>query len=132
MPETGPVYWDYHVVLMVLEGDAWFIYDFDSSLKFPVSLKNYLNLTFRSDVGNSENKPLFKIYSSDTFTNTFSSDRSHMKDALGNWIFSPPVWSKIERAHYPGLHMGDITDFSGSGLKNAIDLSELTATFGTV
>lgn len=129
MPETGPVCWDYHVVLLALDQNIWSIYDFDSSLEFPISLKTYLSLTFGSDVLNSKNQPFFKLFPATIFSNTFSSDRSHMRDASGNWIFTPPAWPKIEQEHAPGLTMKEITDFSQSSPQNVIGMEELNATF---
>ncbi|MDN3690081.1 hypothetical protein [Cyclobacterium jeungdonense] len=129
MLETDPVCWDYHVVLLVFDQGMWSIYDLDSSLELPVPLDSYLNLTFGPANENSENAPYFKSFSSAFFTNAFSSDRSHMKDEAGNWIFSPPSWPKIEQEHSLGLFMKEITDFSLSSPQKIISMEELKTTF---
>lgn len=131
MPETGPVCWDYHVVLLVFDQGMWFVYDLDTSLELPVPLDSYLNLTFGPDSEHLENAPYFKSFSSSFFTHAFSSDRSHMKDEAGNWIFSPPPWPKIEQGHSPTLSMREITDFSPSSPQKINSIKELKATFLT-
>jgi len=91
-----PVWWDYHVVLLASKDGLNFIYDFDSTLPFPSLLTDYLNHTFPNpDLWISKDLPHFKSIASEDYINNFYSDRSHMKDSLGTWIFIPPVWPTI-------------------------------------
>ncbi len=127
---TGPVWWDYHVVLLVLEKGNWVVYDFDSTLGFPVELGNYLHQTFRqlSDP-NPEIRPFFKSFSGDLFKDTFYSDRKHMKDGEGNWIFLPPSWPIVEHGFSEKLEMEEIMDFRHSSSQQILTLNELKHAF---
>ncbi|KAJ3604636.1 hypothetical protein NHX12_029376 [Muraenolepis orangiensis] len=93
-----PVIWDYHVVLLH-QSSRWgksFIYDLDSVLPFPCRLQLYTDQAFRSDQGL---KPAFwrkvRVIPAEVFLKTFSSDRSHMKEA-GGWRMPPPSYPCIQ------------------------------------
>ncbi|XP_039599139.1 protein N-terminal glutamine amidohydrolase-like [Polypterus senegalus] len=45
----NPVIWDYHVVLLHTSNSGCYIYDLDTILPFPCSLKCYIDEAFRSD-----------------------------------------------------------------------------------
>ena len=128
-PESGPVCWDYHVVLLAFANGEWVVYDFDSKLDFPVSLGKYLEYTFKPEQMAANNAPFFKVFRGAYFTRTFSSDRSHMKDAAGNWIFQPPGWDAIESDQSPCLYMNQIRDFSPTNPHRLLSLDELKAAF---
>ncbi|SEI87407.1 N-terminal glutamine amidase [Cyclobacterium xiamenense] len=129
MPDSGPVCWDYHVVLLAFVSGEWCVYDFDSKLEFPVGLASYLECTFRPTQTTAANAPFFKVFPGDEFTRTLSSDRSHMKNAVGNWIFQPPAWDAIESDQFPGLHLNEIRDFSPKSPHRVLSLDELKAAF---
>lgn len=95
--EDAPVWWDYHVILMTSSQKGHFIYDFDSTLPFPCEARKYLLETFQEvSTMKPEDRPLFKVIDGMEYVKGFHSDRSHMKDQSGNWIFEPPTWAPIK------------------------------------
>ena len=88
--ENGYVIWDYHVVLLA----DHLIFDFDSLLRFPVPLQEYLNQSFGLEE-ESNYSPLFKLVEADAFVREFSSDRNHMLNSQGKYLQPPPVWEEI-------------------------------------
>lgn len=127
--ESAPVCWDYHVVVLAKVNGEWCVYDFDSNLEFPVSLGRYLACTFKPEWNATVNAPVFKVFTGNEFTRTFSSDRSHMKDAAGNWIFQPPAWDAIESDQSPRLSMVEIRDFSSTSPHRLFSLEEVRDKF---
>lgn len=90
------VWWNYHVILFASNEDSSLIYDFDSTLPVPLSGKEYLEKTFLSNENWKESDlPGFKSIDANDYLNSFISDRSHMKDADGNWLSAPPKWPVI-------------------------------------
>jgi len=121
---NNPVWWDYHVVLLASKDDEHLLYDFDSTLPFPSSLRDYLHYTFP----NSENwlpkdLPLFKAIGAADYSRSFTSDRSHMKDASGMWIFTPPVWAPI--ASEGKLTLQNLMNFSEKCQEQLFSLQEM-------
>ncbi|XP_047461888.1 protein N-terminal glutamine amidohydrolase [Mugil cephalus] len=95
-----PVIWDYHVVLLQtgLQSDA-LVYDLDSELPFPCSLKLYGAQALRSDHDiRPEYHRNFRVVPADVFLRNFASDRSHMKNADGSWKMPPPPYPPIHTA----------------------------------
>jgi len=88
------VYWDYHVVLLFC-GEPSIIWDFDTRLPFPYGARAYLHKSFPpANSGNSA--PFFRVIPAKHFMVQFHSDRSHMRDADGNYTAPPPPWPAIE------------------------------------
>jgi protein N-terminal glutamine amidohydrolase len=121
---TSPVWWDYHVVLLAYKEDEHLLFDFDSTLPFPSSLSDYLRFTFP----NSENwldrdLPFFKAIAAEDYACSFSSDRSHMKDGAGNWIFAPPPWEPIVNVGI--LSLQDLMIFSEKCQEQLFSLQEM-------
>jgi len=86
--------WDYHVILLVQ--DPWEIWDFDTSLGFPVPAAEYLRWSFRPDVElPAEVAPYFRIVEAKELVATFASDRSHMRKRGGEFQKAPPPWPTI-------------------------------------
>jgi len=122
--DNQPVWWDYHVVLLASRDGQHFVYDFDSTLAFPSSLKDYLDNTFPfSENWLTIDLPLFKAITAEDYINSFSSDRSHMKDMAGNWIFTPPSWGPITGDGY--LSLQDLMIFSEKCQEQLISLQEM-------
>jgi protein N-terminal glutamine amidohydrolase len=92
--ESVPITYDYHVVLMAL-GTKWQIWDLDTTLAFPISISEYVDLTFQMKRECSSLLPSFRVVEFDEFRESFSSDRSHMRDSAGQWIAPPPPWDLI-------------------------------------
>jgi len=92
--EHSFLYWDYHVVLL-FAGEPAMIWDFDTRLPFPYGARAYLHESFFSaNSGNSA--PFFRVIAAKHYMEHFHSDRSHMRDADGNYTAPPPPWPAIE------------------------------------
>ncbi|XP_061680761.1 protein N-terminal glutamine amidohydrolase isoform X1 [Syngnathoides biaculeatus] len=91
---------DYHVVLLHVRGQGEAaIYDLDSVVPFPCSLKIYAVHALRSD---QCLKPAYhrklRVVPADCFLSNFASDRSHMKNSDGSWKMRPPPYPPISTA----------------------------------
>jgi protein N-terminal glutamine amidohydrolase len=120
------VRWNYHVILFASKKGESLIYDFDSTLAVPLSGKKYLETTFHAN-GNwgESDEPYFKSINSKDYINTFFSDRSHMKDSVGNWLSEPPDWPAIGKGG--GLALQTLLDFTGSCQERIYTLNEILA-----
>ncbi|XP_026155818.1 protein N-terminal glutamine amidohydrolase [Mastacembelus armatus] len=99
--DKQPVIWDYHVILMQVghQSDS-LVYDLDSELSFPCSLKLYAAQALRSDRNiKPEYHRKLRVVPADSFLLNFASDRSHMKNSDGSWRMPPP--------HYPPIHTAE-------------------------
>lgn len=124
------VWWDYHVILLASKSGINLVYDFDSTLALPSSLSDYLGLTFDEKTNwKASDFPTFKWIDAVVYTQTFFSDRSHMKDSEGNWIFSPPHWPHIESAEK--LALSTLLDFTETSQQRIYSLEEME-NFGNV
>ncbi|MED6266035.1 Protein N-terminal glutamine amidohydrolase [Characodon lateralis] len=95
-----PVIWDYHVILLHVrpESDS-LVYDLDSELSFPCSLRLYGTMAFRSDCHiRPEYHRKLRVIPADSFLLNFASDRSHMKNPDGTWKMPPPPHPPIQTA----------------------------------
>ncbi|XP_041867220.1 protein N-terminal glutamine amidohydrolase isoform X2 [Melanotaenia boesemani] len=95
-----PVIWDYHVVLIQvgLQSDS-LVYDLDSELPFPCSLRLYAAQAFRSDhFIRPEFHRKLRVIPADSFLLNFASDRSHMRNSDGTWKMPPPSYPPIRTA----------------------------------
>lgn len=98
-----PVWWDYHVILLVRDA-GWRVYDLDTALAFPEAATTYLERTFRfQDRMPEAIRPRFLLCEGDAYVRTFSSDRSHMRDADGSWYAPPPDWPPIIQGQPEGF-----------------------------
>lgn len=120
------VWWDYHVILLASKPELQLIYDFDSTLEFPSSLKNYLEATFQTEhIQEDKDLPGFKSIASEDFIHSFISDRGHMKDEQGNWLSSPPKWPTI--GNNGNLPLPDLLDFSETSKERIFSLADMHA-----
>ncbi|GJM88463.1 hypothetical protein PR202_ga04527 [Eleusine coracana subsp. coracana] len=71
--DDGFICWDYHVICI----------QYVSNAIRPLSF------------GDSVYRRLFRVIHAPLFLRSFASDRSHMKDAMGNWIQLPPKYEPI-------------------------------------
>ncbi|XP_029370341.1 protein N-terminal glutamine amidohydrolase isoform X1 [Echeneis naucrates] len=104
-----PVIWDYHVILLQagFHSDS-LVYDLDSELSFPCSLKLYATEALRSDCNiRSEYHRRLRVIPAESFMLNFASDRSHMKTSDGSWRMPPPPYPPI---HTTESHM-NLDDF---------------------
>ncbi|KAM8840655.1 protein N-terminal glutamine amidohydrolase isoform 3-T3 [Spinachia spinachia] len=93
-----PVIWDYHVVLLqVRRHSSALVYDLDTELSFPCSLKVYAAQALRSDrTIQPAYHRMLRVISADCFMLNFASDRSHMKKSDGSWGMPPPLYPPIQ------------------------------------
>lgn len=119
-----PVWWDYHVILLASKDGHHSIYDFDTTLPFPSEAEQYLKSTFQEvPMMKADDRPLFKIIESDDYITGFHSDRQHMKDQEGNWIFEPPSWPLI--LSEGALRLESLMDFTTTSSHKLYQLDEL-------
>ncbi|MFW5684028.1 MAG: hypothetical protein ACOC1I_04180 [Spirochaetota bacterium] len=85
---SGLVVWDYHVIYV--EGEL--VYDLDTTLPFPVRLDAYGHASFPALSPGSPYLPRFSFVQTDVLLAEFSSDRSHMLGADGEYTAPPPPW----------------------------------------
>ena len=113
-----PVFWDYHVLLFEQrpsqeknDDQATLVWDVDSYLSYPCPLVEYLDESFPSNDNDHEMSrnngherqrqlerilPCFRVVPAEIFLEKFSSDRSHMWDAVKKeWRATPPVYDAI-------------------------------------
>ncbi|PIK46859.1 hypothetical protein BSL78_16276 [Apostichopus japonicus] len=80
------VVWDYHVILICQSNQKSFVYDLDSTLQFPCSFDEYVQLALRSDAYlQRQLHRMFRVIPGQLYLDTFASDRSHMKHEDGSW-----------------------------------------------
>ncbi|WP_194975490.1 protein N-terminal glutamine amidohydrolase [Aquiflexum lacus] len=124
--DGSPVWWDYHVILYVSKDNSELVFDLDSSLDQPTPLQEYLRLTFKDLDGKSESShPKFKAIDSEDYISGFFSDRRHMKNGDGEWIFEPPQWPII--ADNIELPIEELMDFTATSKQPILSLEGLVA-----
>lgn len=120
------VWWNYHVIMLASTTESSLVYDFDSTLPVPVSAKEYFKLTFdRQDHLKEADLPMFKAIDAEDYIESFFSDRSHMIDADGNWLSSPPSWQIIGKNR--NLPLIKLQDFTSSSEQKIFSLEEMEA-----
>lgn len=107
-----PVWWDYHVVLLVWS-QGWKVWDLDTSLSLPVDAGVYFSQTFRL-----ADELVFRVMDSEYYRQVFSSDRSHMMNAGRQWLSAPPEWPFIQNGRLTFAEMRDFADCSHGELLN--------------
>ncbi|XP_075475429.1 protein N-terminal glutamine amidohydrolase [Primulina tabacum] len=95
----GVILWDYHVICLQKRKERnlpHLVWDLDSTLPFPSPLVKYVAETFRPSFQLfSQFHRIFRIVHAPLFLRCFASDRRHMKDSAGNWVFPPPSYEAI-------------------------------------
>lgn len=84
-----PIVWDYHVVALATEQQL--VVDLDDRDRVNWPLERWLAHAFRPAVSNNL-QPRFRLVPGPEFLATFSSDRSHMRDATGRPRQPFPSW----------------------------------------
>ena len=117
-----PVWWDYHVVLLVKDGQ-WQVWDLDTTLALPTPASRYLTATFKDTHAIA---PLFRVMDADYYQREFSSDRSHMlKDS--QWLATPPSWQPIQPHASTFDQMLDFSSDTHGEIKTLTQLSTLVS-----
>jgi len=128
--EDNPVFWDYHVILIVESRTGSVVYDFDTRLPFPCGFADYASATFDQGQRLPFNyHPRFRVMTADEYRQGFWSDRSHMKLKDGAWRSPPPSWAPITPAK-PTLRLPDALDLRKPGPGQLMDLAGLKRRFG--
>ena len=88
---SGAIVWDYHVVVLAAAGME--IWDLDSLSGFPLPLSEYLTVSFGAPgLAPKAWEPRFRLLSQRDAFAMFSTNRSHMLDADGEYLKPPPPW----------------------------------------
>lgn len=87
--KADPIVWDYHVVALLPR--AGLVLDLDDRARFAWPLAEWLPHAFRGGV-EPQFRPRFRLVLAEEFRRTFSSDRSHMRDAHGVPLQWFPPW----------------------------------------
>jgi protein N-terminal glutamine amidohydrolase len=118
------VWWNYHVILIASNGGSSLIYDFDSTLSVPLPGREYMQKTFPGqETMTAPNLPHFKAIEAEDYLHSFFSDRSHMKDSVGNWLSPPPQWPLI--GNNQKLPLAGLLDFSELSKEKIYNLEEM-------
>jgi len=118
--DEGYVVWDYHVVLQ----DAGLIYDFDTTLPFPVNAIDYFLDSFPNQSALAEQyRAWVRFIPAQSFVERFYSDRSHMHGVADEVAF--PTWPRITPAHEHVIPLSDYWDMTkqltdGSKVMNVV------------
>ena len=99
----SPVFWDYHVILLIRDRH-WWVWDLDTTLGLPILADRYFPETFLGPGVDAENSDVtLRLIEADYYVQNFSSDRSHMRDANREWLAPPPGWPAIMKASKSNL-----------------------------
>ena len=122
--DGGPIAWDYHVVLAT-RGAGWRVWDLDCLVGCPLPAASWLASTFpHPELVPARFQPRFALFPAAEYVERFSSDRTHMRDAAGEWLKPPPPWDAISgRASATPLTLADAIAQARHGL----DLAAVTA-----
>ena len=123
-PGAGAVLWDYHAFAMARR-DRWLVWDFDTTLGFPVSASEYLRRSFASRPAEA---PAFRVMPAAGYVREFRSDRSHMRRPDGTWAAPPPSWPPS--AARGGLPLPILLDARSACLGELLTLEAMRARFG--
>ncbi|XP_059173479.1 protein N-terminal glutamine amidohydrolase-like isoform X2 [Physella acuta] len=87
---------DYHVIMLYVDAGRTLVYDLDTELGFPCTLKDY-NSACLGDERNFDDKfkRMFRVIPAPEFLTTFASDRSHMLNDRKEWLSPPPNYPQI-------------------------------------
>jgi protein N-terminal glutamine amidohydrolase len=120
-PGTGGVLWDYHAFALSRAAE-WLVWDFDTTLGFPVPAPEYLQRSFDP---HAVEPPLFRVVPAPDYARLFRSDRSHMRRPDGTWAATPPPWPPADGSG--GVPLADLLDPASRRLGEVITLDAMRA-----
>jgi hypothetical protein len=129
----GLVIWDYHVfaaVLVASEAEScWQVWDPDTRLGLPVSLREYFERSFDgAPRWEWRFQPRFRVVDGDAYLRGFRSLREHMRDQSGQWRATPPSWPAIE-GEGGGFELGALLDTRDSRAGDWFDIERIGTVF---
>jgi protein N-terminal glutamine amidohydrolase len=124
-PGAGGVLWDYHAFAMTPR-HRWLVWDFDTTLGFPVSASEYLQRSFAREPAEP---PTFRVMAAADYVREFRSDRSHMRRADGTWAALPPPWPPSSARG--GVALMALLDPHSACLGERLTLDAIRARFGS-
>ncbi|GFO35474.1 protein n-terminal glutamine amidohydrolase-like [Plakobranchus ocellatus] len=87
---------DYHVILVYQHGGRSLVFDLDTELSFPCTVKEYATACLGDErTLKEEYRRMFRVVPASEFLSTFASDRSHMVNEKGEWMAPPPQYPPI-------------------------------------
>lgn len=108
--EDGHIIWDYHVVL-IKEDKIW---DFDSAVSFPCSIREYFDRVLRTSISlhlPEQFRRQYRVIRSLDFVRDFASDRSHMlRD--GQYVMPIPTYAAIIAQNGETMNLHRLIDFT--------------------
>ncbi|MCL6270620.1 protein N-terminal glutamine amidohydrolase [Sansalvadorimonas sp. 2012CJ34-2] len=114
----SPVLWDYHVILLMRNKGASWIFDFDSHLSFPVQAGDYFQKCFYpQDTLSPEHQVYIREISADEYLKTFTSDRSHMLDSEEKPLVRFPPYPPINQNKEETISLMEYLDIEKMQLK---------------
>ncbi|QDG49466.1 hypothetical protein FIV42_01540 [Persicimonas caeni] len=129
--QGAPVVWDYHVVLVDASGPQAMVWDLDTLVGAPVPFAVWWQATFPFGATVPEPfQPQFRVVPAGVFLQTFSSDRSHMRDAQGHWQAPPPEWAPIFRPD-EGMNLDRFIDMDSDFVGEVLDAAAMRRRFGS-
>lgn len=115
----GAVSWDYHAFALT-RGDGWVVWDFDTTLGWPVPASDYLRLSFEP---RALEAPRFRVMTGEEYAREFRSDRSHMRRPDGTWSARPPSWPAA--ADSGGVRLAQMLDPASICLGEVLTLGQM-------
>lgn len=113
--------WDYHVILIALDGKGWLVFDPDSMLPWGCSLQHYLRASF--PFGNAiREAPLFRVLKAAEYIQGLSTDRRHMCTEDGTYWEPPPAWPKIKADSTADFNLWEYVEMTPEGAGVVVDL----------
>ena len=120
-----PVYWDYHVILLV-PAESNQILDFDTSLAFSNDVGSYFRNSFiDNDLLSADETPWFRVVVASEYIRLFCPDRRHMKTESG-WQAPPPEWPLIGKSVH---NLPSFTDMNNDEIGEVLGYDEMLARF---
>ncbi|VVC37155.1 Protein N-terminal glutamine amidohydrolase, alpha beta roll [Cinara cedri] len=92
--KDGLLFWDYHAFMITEHQDQTMVFDFDTTLPFPVSFSQYCKEALRNDLKEIQTWRFFRVVEANTYLTEFSSDRGHMLEG-DHWLAEPPNYPPI-------------------------------------
>ncbi|KAG8371958.1 hypothetical protein BUALT_Bualt12G0016900 [Buddleja alternifolia] len=127
----GVILWDYHVICVQKGKESnlpHLVWDLDSTLPFPSPLATYVAETIRPSFQLfSEFQRVFRIVHAPIFLRCFASDRRHMKDPAGEWVFPPPSSEVIVAEDGTVHNLNEYMEMSSLDVVKSIEADTLDA-----